>query len=128
MSSYCEGSACSRKNNCRLHNPEEGIHEYLDWSTYGSGSFIKDKDGKYESNIEYSCGDAGKFKHFEPVTHLTKEDALINEINVLFHEAMAKVLKPVDIQIAEYLLKQEGTLLNELWNDVVETVYKHNNK
>lgn len=125
MSSYCEGSACSRKNNCRLHNPGEGIHEYLDWSTYGSGSFIKSKDGKYESNIEYSCGDAGKFKKFEP---LTKEDDLINEINVLFHEAMSKVLKPADIQIVELLLKQEGTLLNELWSNVVETIYKHNIK
>ena len=64
MSTYCEGSDCSKRDNCKLHNPSEGTHEYIDWSTYGSGRFWQDKDGKHHSEIEHSCGDQGQFKKF----------------------------------------------------------------
>lgn len=72
MSTYCEGSSCSKRDSCKLHNPSEGTHEYIDWSTYGSGTFIRDNNGNYQAVIEHSCGDAGNFEHFEPVTPLTK--------------------------------------------------------
>lgn len=125
MSTYCEGSNCSKRDNCKLHNPGEGTHEYIDWSTYGSANFIKDNNGNYQAVIEHSCGDDGNFEHFQPMTALTKEDALINDINELFREALSKVLKPADLQIFDLLVKQQGTLLNELWGSIIETIYKH---
>lgn len=128
MSTYCEGSDCSKRGKCKLHNPGEGTHEYIDWSTYGSGTFKRDKNGKYEAIIEHSCGDKGEFKRFEPIPCSSKETLLIDDINKLFHESLSKILKPVDIQIVELLVKQEGTLLNELWNNIIETIKKHDVK
>lgn len=67
MNTYCEGSNCSRRDRCKLHNPGEGTHEYIDWSTYGSGSFYIDKEGNYKAKIELSCGDLSNFKHYVPI-------------------------------------------------------------
>ena len=64
MSTYCEGSDCSKRDNCKLHNPGEGTHQYIDWSRYGSARYWQDKDGKHHSEIEHSCGDQGQFKKF----------------------------------------------------------------
>ena len=125
---YCDGSECSKRDRCALHNPGEGTHEFIDWSRYGSCSYWTDQEGNHHSNMEHSCGDLGNFKCFEPMTPLTKEEALIEDINNLFRESLSKVLKPADIQIVELLIKQEGTLLYELWSSVIETIYKHNVK
>lgn len=67
MNTYCEGSHCSRRDKCKLHSPGEGTHEYIDWSTYGSGSYWNDPDGTPRCEVDYSCGDLGNFKHFEPI-------------------------------------------------------------
>lgn len=67
MSVYCEGSCCSKRSICHLHNPGEGTHQYIDWSTYGSGRLWQDNDGVHHSEVEHSCGDQGNFKHFKPV-------------------------------------------------------------
>ena len=67
MRTYSEGSSCSRRDFCLLHVPiENTVQEYIDWSNYGSGHYWTDETGTH-SEIEHCCGDAGKFKHFEPV-------------------------------------------------------------
>lgn len=61
---YCEGVECSKRDTCELHRniKENEVYEYIDWSTYGSGSF----NSEGIAVIEHSCGDLGEFKHYKP--------------------------------------------------------------
>lgn len=93
MKLYCEGSCCSRKNECALHCPQPGILcEDIDWSTHGGGHAWSDENG---SHVETwcDCGDAGEFKKFISLEHtdnkqldnvedeLERIEALIRENN-----------------------------------------------
>ena len=124
MNTYCEGSDCSKRDNCKLHNPGEGTHEYIDWSTYGSGTFKRDKNGKYEAIIEHSCGDKGDFKHFVPVRS-EKELQLIEDINNIFREAFERDLRPADLEIIKLMQASNRFVINELWYEVVKTIKKY---
>lgn len=62
MRTYCEGEHCSRRDECALHQTiinEE--MEYIDFSTYGSGS----ANANGLATIDHWCGDAGDFKLFK---------------------------------------------------------------
>ena len=68
MSTYCEGTSCSKRDKCALHCVAPGAYEYLDWSTYGSGRYWNDPDGTPHCEVDHSCGDLGNFKHFKELT------------------------------------------------------------
>lgn len=124
MSTYCEGSDCSKRDKCALHNPGEGTHEYIDWSTYGSGRFWQDKDGKRYSEIEHSCGDKGDFKKFVPVRS-EKELQLIEDINRIFRDAFERELKPADLEIIKLMQVSSRFVINELWYEIIRTIKKY---
>ena len=67
MNTYCEGTHCDKRSHCALHCVGPGDYEYIDWSTYGSGSFIKYTNGNNQSIIEHSCGNLSNFKHYIPL-------------------------------------------------------------
>ena len=124
MSTYCEGSHCSKRDTCKLHNPGEGTHNYIDWSTYGSGSCWNDSDGTPHCEVDYSCGDKGDFKKFIPVRS-EKELQLIEDINNIFREAFERDLRPADLEIIKLMQTSNRFVINELWYDVVNTIKKY---
>lgn len=62
MGIYCEGRYCKMKDTCALHNPEDGSHEYIDFSSYGSGHITQD-----DVSVEVWCGDDGNYKRYQPI-------------------------------------------------------------
>ena len=91
MRAYCEGSSCSRRDFCLFHVPiENTMQEYIDWSKYGSGHYWTDETGTH-SEIEHSCGDAGKFKHFEPVD---KNVVSIHDFSTVPMSYISKLILP----------------------------------
>ena len=65
MKTYCEGSKCSKRNKCVLHQRELNIwYEDIDWSTYGGGRYWNDSDGTPHCETWTDCGDEGNFKNF----------------------------------------------------------------
>ena len=128
MSTYCEGSDCSKRYNCKLHNPGEGTHEYIDWSIYGSGTFIKDTNGNYQAVIEHSCGDQGNFKHYVPVKEFTKEEKLLEDINDIFRRYYNETFSSTELKLMEPLKQAERFIINELWHEVKLVVEQFNKK
>ena len=128
MNTYCEGSDCSRRDNCKLHNPGEGIHQYMDWSTYGSARYWQDKDGNYKSIIEHSCGDKGDFKHYVPVKKFTKEEKLLEDINDIFHRYYNETFSSTELKLIEPLRQAERFVINELWHEVKLVIKQFNKK
>ena len=124
MSTYCEGSNCSKRDACKLHNPGEGTHEYIDWSTYGSGRCWNDSDGTTHCEVDHSCGDQGQFKNFVPIPP-TKEEQLIEDINSIFREYFNRKLGPPNIEIIQMMQASNRFVINELWYDVVKTIKKY---
>ena len=128
MSTYCEGSNCSRRDNCKLHNPGEGTHEYIDLSTYGSGHFWRDKDGVCHSEIEHSCGDLSKFKHYVPIQEFTKEEKLLEEINDIFRRYYDETFSSTELKLMEPIRQAERFIINELWHEVKLVITQFNEK
>ena len=122
MNTYCEGTHCDKKSHCALHCVGPGEYEYIDWSTYGSGSFIKDKNGNYQSVIEHSCGNLGDFKHYVPVKEFTKEEKLLEDINDIFRRYYNETFSSTELKLMEPLIQAERFVINELWHDVIKVL------
>lgn len=66
---YCEGSQCKKRDKCVLHCVEPGEYEFIDWSTYGSGTCWTDLNGDSHCEIRHSCGDASEtYPRFSPLS------------------------------------------------------------
>lgn len=67
----CIGNFCSKRNACKnfwVNHPEQGIHQYIDWSAMGHGSCYTDPNGKMQSEYKYDCGDySPDYEHFVPL-------------------------------------------------------------
>ena len=65
---YCEGTNCSRRDQCAYHEHFKWNYprQYLDESTEGRGWAGVDKDGNYFSNHKFCCGDsAEQYYHYK---------------------------------------------------------------
>lgn len=60
---YCEGTNCSRRDQCAFHERFEWKHprQYLDCSTEGRGSGGIDESGKTFYQHGYYCGDDAEY-------------------------------------------------------------------
>lgn len=69
IGTYCEGTHCSKRDMCAKHvkaNIPNAVYEYLDWSTYGSGTYYNDENGNTICEITHSCGDDSEnYPHLE---------------------------------------------------------------
>lgn len=81
MDTYCEGMNCSKRDTCKKHLTYldgEEMHEYIDYSTQGSGMFTNKG-----CDVAYMCGDQGNFNLYEK-TVMTPDEAMrdINKLRV----------------------------------------------
>ena len=128
MNTYCEGTQCDKKSHCALHCVGLGEYEYIDWSTYGSGSFYRDKDGNYSSKIEHSCGNLSNFKHYVPIKEFTKEEKLLEDIDDIFRRCYNETFSSTELKFMEPLRQAERFIINELWHEVKLVVEQFNKK
>ena len=65
MAIFCEGTNCQKRDTCAYHTDikDNELFDYMDLSTYGSGS----ADSTGYSKVEYWCGDYGEYKHYKHI-------------------------------------------------------------